>query len=159
MKLADRIILHLLKYGRRDPSEIMIPNFYDFGYEMDMFKLTRKQLVVEYEIKISRADYFNDFKKNVKPYKCDPIYKHQDIPAGKAANSFFFIVPAGLVEKTEVPHYAGLMYFIEDVLGDKIETIKPAPVLHKRPFTEYQQLAKSLSWREDRWRRKCYKTI
>jgi uncharacterized membrane protein YukC len=154
MKLADRIILHLLKYGRKDPNEIMIPNFYHFMYEMDMFKLTKKQWVVEYEVKISRSDYFNDFKKHYKAYKQPPVYKHQELQQGRAANSFFFIVPAGLVDKTEVPHYAGLMYYLDHGV---IETIKPAPVIHKNIFTDYQALATSLSWREDRWRRKLYR--
>lgn len=177
MKLADRIILHLLKYGRKDPSEIMIPNFYHGGYEMDVFKLSKKQLVVEYEVKISRADFKNDFKKFTTDYglfdevklefmeKKDTL-KHDVLAAGRGASSFFFVVPEGLVHRNEVPKHAGLMYFrtagtmmpggvLQDV--DYLYTEKPAPVLHKREFTEYPQLAKSLSWREDRWRRKSYK--
>jgi hypothetical protein len=177
MKLADRIILHLLKHGRKDPGEIMIPNFYHHGYEMDVFKLTKKQLVVEYEVKISRADFFNDFKKFHTDYglfdevklefmeKRD-LYKHDLLVAGRAASSFFFVVPEGLVSKNEVPKHCGLMYFQlsgtmqpEGYLSDfdKLYTERPAPILHKRQFTDYQQLAKSLSWREDRWRRKSYK--
>lgn len=177
MKLADRIILHLLKYGRRDPNEIMIPNFYHFGYEMDVFKLSKKQLVIEYEVKISRSDFFNDFKKFQTDYgmfnelkleftdKKDTL-KHDLIRAGRAASSFFFVMPENMVQKHEVPSHCGLMYFrpagsmveggvLSDV--DYLYTCRPAPVLHKRPFQDYQQLAKSLSWREDRWRRKCYR--
>jgi len=154
MKLADQIILHLLKYGRKDPSEIMIPNFFMYMYEMDCFKLIPKtQFVIEYEIKISRADYFNDFKKNYKPYQRPALYKHQELAAGRAANRFFFIVPTGLVSSEEVPHYAGLMYYD----GEKIITQKPAPLIHKREFEDYKSLATSLSWREERWRRKIQK--
>lgn len=152
MKLADKIILHLLKHGRKDPSEIMIPNFFHFMYEMDCFKLTKKRLVVEYEVKISRADYFSDFKKNRKPWNSDPIYKHQELAAGRSANRFFFIVPKDLVSVGEVPYYAGLMYFDDG----KIETIKPAPLIHKREFTDYQALAISLSWREEHLRRRYH---
>lgn len=175
MKLADRILLHLLKYGRKDPSEIMIPNFYHFGYEMDMFKLTSKQLVVEYEVKISRADYFNDFKKNRKAWKSDTEYKHDLIRSGKAASSFCFVVPENLIHPNEVPKHCGLMYFRpegtvipkinslveEDVdpdvsIADKIYSVKASPTLHKNKFTDFQALAKSLSWRENNWRTKYY---
>lgn len=174
MKLADRILLHLLKYGRKDPSEIMIPNFYHFGYEMDMFKLTSKQLVVEYEVKISRADYHNDFKKNTKLWKQDAEYKHDIIAQGKAANSFCFVVPEGMVHPNEVPKHCGLMYFrpagslVPSVqvclpdeepqvsIADTIYSVKPSPVLHKNKFTDFQALAKSLSWRENNWREKFH---
>ncbi len=158
MKLADRIILHLLKYGRRDPSEIMIPNFYHGLYEMDVFKLMRTGYVVEYEVKISRADYYNDFKKmretgwrnggTVKQH-----FKHDAIREGRGSNRFFFVVPSGLIKPEEVPGHCGLMYYHEQ----KIETIKPAPLIHKKEFTDYKSLATSLSWREDRWRRKSYR--
>lgn len=154
MKLADRIILHLLKYGRKDPGEIMIPNFFCFMYEMDMFKLMAKtQFVIEYEVKISRADYFNDFKKCFGQYQKPPVYKHQSLAEGRGANRFFFVVPQDLISVKEVPHYAGLMYY-ED---GKITTVKPAPLLHQRKFEDYQWLATSLSWREERWRTKANK--
>lgn len=153
MKLADEIILHLMKHGRKDPSEIMIPNFHCFAYEMDCFKLMSKtEFVIEYEVKISRADFFNDFKKNHKPYNRPPIYKHQELQAGRGANRFFFITPLGLVSAKEIPHYAGLMYYDEK----KIITQKPAPLIHGRKFEDYQWLAKSLSWREERWRSKYH---
>lgn len=162
MKLADRIIFHLLQHGRKDPSEIMIPNFHCFMYEMDVFKLTKTGLVVEYEVKISRADFFNDFKKNHGRYRQDPVYKHQELAQGRAANRFFFVVPKDLVSKEEVPYYAGLMYFnqtADEILygRDSIHTEKPAPLIHKRQFEDYKWLATSLSWREERWRRKVQK--
>ncbi len=112
MKLADRILFHLLKFGRKDPSDIMIPNFYHYMYEMDCFKLIAKtQWVVEYEVKISRADYFNDFKKmrelgskhypEIRGYK--KLFKHDAIREGLGPNRFFFICPEGLIKKSELP--------------------------------------------------------
>lgn len=144
-----------MKFGRKDPSEIMLANYYLFNYEMDVFKLMKTGLVVEYEVKISRADFFNDFKKNYKRYQQDAVYKHQEIAAGRSANRFVFVVPIQLVRPDEVPDYAGLMYYTESI--NQIVTIKPAPLIHKKPFEDYKQLATSLSWREDRWRRKFYK--
>jgi hypothetical protein len=171
MKLADRILLHLLKYGRKDPSEIMIPNFYHFMFEMDCFKLTKKQYVIEYEVKISRADYKNDFSKSYGQWRGPAVMKHDQIAQCKTVNSFYFVVPENLIGTHEVPAYAGLMYFrpkgtmmpatlIDEAYAttkDDIYTIKPAPLLHKNKFEDFQELCKSLSWREDRWRRKFYK--
>lgn len=174
MKLADRIILHLMKYGRKDPSDIMIPNFYHGAYEMDVFKLMKTGYVVEYEVKISRADFFNDFKKMRERYKYDELYnleidktfKHDSIRDGKGPNRFFFVVPDGLIKKEEVPAHCGLMYFTPEgtmIPGgylssrDSTEVIKPAPLIHKGEYQDFKALATSLSWREDRWRRKFYK--
>lgn len=164
MKLADKILLHLIKYGRKDPSEILIPNFYHFGYEMDCFKLMKTGLVVEYEVKISRADFFNDFKKMQELFtsrssnELKKVFKHDVIREGRGANRFFFVVPEGLVDKNEVPSHCGLMYYSESAIkGTGISTIKPAPLIHKREFQDYRALATSLSWREERWRRKSYK--
>lgn len=150
MKIADQIILHLLKYGRKNPSEIMLANIQMFMYEMDVFKLMSNGYVVEYEVKISRSDFFNDFKKNHGRYNQPPVYKHQDLADGKAANRFFFVTTKGLVTKEEVPYYAGLMYFDDG----KICTIKPAPLIHRKPFDDYRSLAISLSWREEHLRRR-----
>ena len=169
MKLADQIILHLLKHGRRDPNEIMIPNFYLYRYEMDLFKLTKDQFIVEYEVKITRSDFFNDFKKYHTEYgefheassswkDKHNVYKHDHIRTGAGPNRFVFVVPEGMVSLAEVPRHCGLMYcYVQDEKVWSIQTERPAPMLHKNKFTDYQRLAKSLSWREDRWRRKFYK--
>lgn len=170
MKLADKIILHLLKHGRKDPSEIMIPNFYHGLYEMDVFKLMKTGYVVEYEVKTSRSDYFNDFKKYRTNYGVfhegssswpdkTNVYKHDSILKGECANRFFFVVPYGLVKIEEIPSHCGLMYFSEakDILSvDYITTIKPAPLIHKRMFSDYRALAISLSWREEHLRRRYH---
>lgn len=43
-------------------------------------------------------------------------------------HQFYFCVPAGLIEKAEIPDYAGLFY----VKDGQIKLIKKAPYLHKR---------------------------
>jgi hypothetical protein len=120
-----------------------------------VFKLMKTGLVVEYEVKISRSDFFNDFKKSHKRWKQDEVFKHQELAAGRASNRFVFVVPLQLIRPDEVPDYAGLMYYAESI--NKIATIKPAPLIHRDEFQDYKSLATSLSWREDRWRRKFYK--
>jgi len=52
-------------------------------------------------------------------------------------NKFFYCVPEGLVGKSEVPDYAGLMYV--DQSGDIIE-VKTAPFLHREKIEFHKTL-------------------
>ena len=106
---------------------------------MDIFRLTERQFLIEYEVKTSRADFLADFKKNEGK-------KHNSIQAGMLANRFFFVVPEGLISENEVPSYAGLIYVKERCL----EVVKSAKLIHRKPFNtnDYILLAQKLSWRE-----------
>jgi hypothetical protein len=121
-------------------------------YEMDVFKLTHAGIMYEYEIKISRSDFKQDFKKGTINYhkQVDKNSgKHFDIRAGKCkCNKFFFVVPENLITKDEVPEYAGLIYYcVSDYGGDSLRTVKPAKIIHKNKYTDFEGLAKKLAWR------------
>ena len=64
MQLKDKICFDLMTFVRKTPNEVVIPNFYFGFYEMDVFRLTPSGFITEYEIKTSRADLKNDFKKS-----------------------------------------------------------------------------------------------
>ena len=103
----------------------------------------------EIEIKISRSDYFNDFKKKekhsiletaayekpVRRRRYDPISgknilveeSSKTIEWNFRPNKFYYCVPTGLIKESDLPTYAGLMY--SD--GNSIETIKEAKFIHK----------------------------
>lgn len=108
--------------------------------ECDVISISKADYIYEYEVKISRSDFKQDFKKP----------KHEMITEGKhtsnryvyvgknknkekdiwyhVPNYFYFVVPEGLVSVDEVPDYAGLIYIKEN---SKFETIKKAPIIHK----------------------------
>lgn len=151
MKLSDEIIKKLMSWCASTAADIILPNFYVQGYEMDLFKLKNSGYVYEYEIKISRADFKNDFKKNNK-YKSVTNTKHNDISTGKRCNRFFFVVPENLITIEEVPEYAGLIYYT----GSWFQLVKNDPMLHKDKFENFKQLAISLSYRETNVRYKLY---
>lgn len=131
MKLADKIKYELMRFVESHAYDCIIPNFFVDGYEMDLFVLKKSGVLVEYEIKISRADFFNDFKKGT---------KHQRMVEKKcAANKFFFVVPEGLVQPNEVPDYAGLVYFYG---GRRMGVIKNADTLHKERYPGRELLHK-----------------
>jgi len=159
MKLADKISFELIKWARGSGHEILIPNFYHGWYEMDLFRLTNTEYVIEYEIKISRSDFFNDFKKNTRVYLSGSYdyqtkLKHDMIANGEGkCNRFFFVVPKDLVSINEVPEHCGLIYYNEssDFYGNKysnLTMVKNAPILHKNKTADFKKLAVSLSFRE-----------
>lgn len=145
MKQADLIAYHLQKWVKSSGYDIIIPNFYYGTYEMDLFKLTASELVTEYEIKISRADFFNDFRKQ--RYGDN---KHNLFSQGKGdCNRFYFVTPKGLIRPEEVPKYAGLIYHTGNWY---FEIAKNAPLIHKDKNRVdkdlYRYICKRLAFRE-----------
>lgn len=133
-KLTSKDIQKLLteKYGQN--SRYAVPNIYVFRYdwETDFFVQKENGYSYEFEIKISRSDFFADFKKTT---------KHEILKTGKASpksefekerqilrpNRMFYVTPFDLIKPEEVPQYAGLMYASQSY----IKTVKNAPLIHK----------------------------
>lgn len=162
-RLADKIKFALMRDVRSGTSDIIIPNFYLGWYEMDVCKIMKSGYVVEYEIKISRSDFFADFKK-------DNGAKHLKLQTSEShCNRFFFVVPQGLILPEEVPAYAGLIEYREYETnsywgrGGSTDIIKHAPLIHKKKRDEkiYYYLAQKLSFRsqiiEQKYRKLVYK--
>jgi hypothetical protein len=97
--------------------------------ECDVIAISKSDLIYEYEVKISRSDFKKDFIKE----KHSQMIEGNFIKEGKetlylTSNHYYFVVPKGLISVEEVPNYAGLMYFNEDL---SFEIIKKSPLLHK----------------------------
>jgi hypothetical protein len=134
----------------------VIPNHYYGGYECDVFVCNKNLFTTEYEIKRSRADFNNDFKKNQTKYSWNEDKtivlntKHQCIKEGKRTNRFYFVVEKGI--NVEIPDYAGHIEFEDRVEGVKFDRIKTAPRIHDRPASEstIRDCLLKLSWRHYR---------
>lgn len=160
MKKSDEILYNLIPDVRKIGHEILIPNFYVGSWEMDLFRQLNSGYITEYEIKTSRADFRNDFKKwteDVRYNREEKVIersnyrtKHDLMKRGEyVANKFFFVVPYGMVQPSEVPDYAGLIYYIVDEWGKRFETVKPAKFIHKnKSEIPLDSLVKSLCYRE-----------
>jgi hypothetical protein len=137
MKIADKIKFSLMRYVKGSELDLIIPNFYlNSSFEMDVCKITKAGIVYEFEIKISRSDFKNDFKK---------AGKHDMIKHGKrACNYFFFVVPEGLVSIDEVPDYCGLYYFTKH---GSFNLVRGALKLHRNKFLDYKMLCQKLVFR------------
>jgi len=166
MKLADEIIMYWTMYCQNTCYEIVIPNFYVGRYEMDVFRRMKSGYVVEYEIKISKSDFLNDFNKCHTEYKGRypdrqyfDIKKHDLLKLGNyPANRFYFVVPKGLLTIEDIPEYAGLIEYHRE--SKHFETVKTAPLMHKNKLddkTYFENLATSLSFRENRQRMKIFR--
>ena len=115
--------------------------------QQDVLSVTKSGLVVEYEIKVSRADFKRDKLKG-KDQTFNPANiliadKHY---LERTPNQFYYVVPDGLVGVNELPDYAGLFYVTERGM---LVLEKAAPMIHrhkldllriyKKCVTNYQQ--------------------
>lgn len=137
------------KIGRRDKKDISasdidralwaafgnydyrLSNVYMFGSECDFFAISKSGYVVEVEIKISRADFKNDFKKKTSNGKD----KHEYLSSESTfkPNQFYFAVPEGLIKPDEIPKEYGLIYYH---YGTYAQIKKRAKYLHKEKLLD-----------------------
>ena len=121
-------------------------HFNGLGEECDVISISKSDYIYEYEVKISKSDFKRDFIKK----------KHSNIINEKFTktikgdinfiipNYFNYVVPRDLISIDDIPEYAGLIYFNEDMTFD---IIKKAPLLHKTKASSsfIRKLAHSLS--------------
>lgn len=138
-RITEVICRHeILKKNKVCPSVKYL--FSDF--ECDILSYSKIRTLVEFEIKISRSDFFRDFKKS---RKHELYQKGQTCP-----NKLYYVVPKGLVTADEIPYENyGLIYVSED---ESIEVIRQAKLLTKNKLSEYTILSKFLSLYQER----CY---
>ena len=121
-------------------------------WESDFFVQKQNGYSYEFEVKISRSDFFADKKK---------VTKHLILSNGKFVeqkrlwnndrtgeddkwiieeterehlfrpNKFFYVVPKGLITVDELPKYAGLFYYEPYTGNCGLTKIKDAPFIHK----------------------------
>ena len=148
MKVTANEIQKALMFFVKGSYDVVLPNFY-FGWnECDVFRITQTDYVIEYEIKVSRSDFLNDFKKESRDNK-----KHDVLKCGEGKycpNRFFFVVPDGLVSASEVPSYAGLIYYAHS----SFSFIKSGKLIHRNKFTDYRSICHTLSERDEGHRRR-----
>lgn len=96
--------------------------FFHPKVESDLLVVTYQDELIEVEIKVSKWDYLNDFKKVDRHEALKTRHHFHRIP-----NLFYFAVPEDMKDKIEVPDYAGL-YIITS--KGACRCVKKAPRLH-----------------------------
>lgn len=114
----------------------LINNAYLFEWESDFFSVSEALYLYEYEIKVSKSDFKDDFNKKGKHRLLESA-----VPDSfqKKPNKFFYAVPKGLIPSYMIPDYAGL---IEVSSADEpANIIKDAPFLHREKlFPKYMKI-------------------
>ena len=108
-KIQDKFRMYFMSPNTK---KYEITNLFIYGWESDYLAITKSMVAYEVEIKISKADFNNDFKN-----KQDKHLLFEDgnmigrFPKGSSMpNYFYYAVPDGLIGAEEVPDYAGLLY-------------------------------------------------
>jgi len=112
-------------------------------WESDCISVTKTLMYTEYEIKVSRSDFKNDFNKvsskygngvNKHKYYAERVFRKwrgSNIPRPKY---FYFVTPKGLLNLSDVPDHCGLLE-----LGTfKLKIIKKAPMLKSKKLSTSQ---------------------
>ncbi|WP_231464754.1 hypothetical protein [Pedobacter sp. Leaf132] len=127
MKINSKFIQESVQKHLYERSHVyQACNYSRSGYhESDVLAVTKSLIVTEVEIKISRGDFKADFRKGHKHHRMQNPTEDRN---SKVPNRFYYACPKGLINASEIPAYAGLMYV--DEFG-KLEVISSAPMLHK----------------------------
>lgn len=119
---ANRIASRLI--SERMQKSFVIPRYTPANwFECDVFEVTKSGYFREYEIKMTRADFFADAKKqkNINEMvqvdgrwtfsKVPQRTKHQRVESKDVSGptQFWFVVPDGLIVPEECPAWAGLI--------------------------------------------------
>lgn len=132
-----------------------ITNLFVYGWESDYLAITRSMIAHEIEIKISRADFRNDFKNKEDKHLLFEHFAGGEDGAGKylahCPNYFYYAVPEGLVGESEVPGYAGLIYVSR---GGISEVKKPVKLTDEKFSVEAMQLTDKFYWNMENWKKR-----
>lgn len=168
-------------------QKYVLENLYVFKWESDKFIETRSGLIYEFEIKISRSDFKADFdkkdkhvilegkeehipsyeevKKRFTRYGSDVNDKYYRTENFKKPNYFYYAVPEGMIDASEVPEYAGLIYVLPEGENkasdgkwcyDGQYIVKKAPKLHDKKYTDEElSLTEKFYYNMLSWKDKC----
>lgn len=129
--------------------EQVFPNVYLDGdnNEMDLCCVRKSGYIEEIEVKISKSDFQADFKKIAYLKLTEnelltmprlwnsmgKVNKHEAIAQGRVlCNRFSFLMPRDLVEKCDIPDYAGIWVYDPDTKREWVSQLRTATLLHKR---------------------------
>lgn len=155
MSLREYMAINAVYSDIRPQLMAAAPRFEPMGWwECDLFAVLKSGRTTEYEVKLSRGDFFCDSKKgrpNYEPFRdglcrlreCPEQRKHDLLAAGdvRGPNRFFYVTPKGLITLDELPVWAGLIELHDcsdewrpatDWRAWRPSCVRKAPVLHKQ---------------------------
>ncbi|RMZ59203.1 hypothetical protein D1632_06020 [Chryseobacterium nematophagum] len=97
--------------------DIVLTHHFQADWEADILIINADGLSHEIEIKLSKSDFKNDFKKSyTNTVTGEKFLKHDKISCGDyVCNEFSFLIPMGMVEHSLIPEHCGIIEFYHDV--------------------------------------------
>ncbi len=187
-KFTEEYIQRILDgFFKQNSQKYTLENLYVFDWESDKLIETRSGLIYEYEIKVSRSDYKNDFKNKKDKHvilegkerllpsydirkenydKFGPVNEKRFLVENrKKPNYFYYAVPEGMIDVSEVPDYAGLIYVLPEETNKTKDGIycwegfyiaKKAPKLHDKRYTDEElNFTEKFYYNMLSWKEKC----
>lgn len=148
---AKLIIKNLVEDLRNRKHKFVLPNIFIDFWECDVFSVSTSGYTQEFEVKITKEDFYKDFDKQLhecwgKPGKM----KHDEIRNGNRMNKFWFVYPKDMIDISEVPDYAGIYHIVKiDEERYAFHFVREAKFLHKRKFIDSPKLLEAIGL-------KCY---
>lgn len=119
-------------------KELVLTNHFQADWEADILIVDSDGSSHEIEIKLSKSDFKNDFKKSyLNKDTGEKFLKHDKISCGDyVCNAFSFLLPMGMVDASLIPGHCGIIEFYHNV--DTWETefylIRPPKKLHEDSY-------------------------
>lgn len=132
--IINKLTNHLLS---KSTVRYFLNNLYIFSncWESDYLTLTKSGYLYEGEVKISKNDFKADFKKENKHLLLETTFNNNTVSDNKLCpHYFFYAVPEGLIDISEIPEYAGLVYVTSSY--PYVKWVKKPPLLHKEKYED-----------------------
>lgn len=108
-----------------------INNAFIYAWESDFFTITELDYAFEFEVKVTKGDFKDDFNKKEK----HTLLENSDPGTFlNKPNKFFYAAPKNLLSTAIIPDYAGLIEV--DPVDGIAHIVKEAPYLHKEKQLE-----------------------
>ena len=122
-------------------KDLVLTNHFHSDWEADILIIDEEGMSFEIEIKFSKADFKNDFKKQYQNQKTkEKFLKHDKISCGDyPCNRFSFLLPQGMIEADTIPEHCGIIEFYHN--PDSWETtftmIRKPSIVHTDSFWKF----------------------
>ena len=141
---AKTVSERLVWYLRTNAAGIVLQNVFVHGspWESDVIRVTQAWFWTEFEIKVSRPDFFADMRKRLCSWNPNSPTKHDLYASAEPIRrsgmhakilpkpkKFFFVTPAGLIAATDVPSHCGLIELDPEGRHHGLSVVKQATVL------------------------------
>lgn len=126
---------------------ICLPNFYLHNCECDIMLIMPSGISSEFEVKLTKADFKNDAKKQIHHFRVHSGNKLEYVLQGGLTNYFYYILPEELIPilENDIPSKFGICYLEKGkyVNNDyySFHYHRQATQLHKNKIFDYKKLA------------------